>query len=132
MYSQSLQDFSLENLWNKAKEGVTDATNTLVGQAEAATKKAASDVVDQGASAVSSEINKLISGGGSKTPTPPLPVQSTEQPVTTASRLSGLTQYAIPAGVGVGVYFWQKSIVWAGVAAVAAYFIASKMRKGGK
>lgn len=131
MYSDTLQDFSLESLWSSAKEGVTEATNKLVGEAEAATKKAASDVVDKGSQAVTSEINKLIGVGGNNTPQPPLPVQATEKPVTTASRLSGLTQYAIPAGVGVGVYFWQKSILWGAGAAVATLLITRMMRKGG-
>lgn len=133
-YAQSLADFSLESLWNQAKEGITTAGNELVGKAETATSEAAAGLVRQGGDAVSREINKLVGGGGGgSTPQPPLPAQKAETPVETpGSTLSGLSRYAIPAGVGVGVYFWQKSIVWAGVAAVAAYFIAAKMRKGGK
>ena len=140
-YAHSLNDIDLGGFIRSATEGVTGAANELVTKAEAATKEAAAGVVRSGGDAVSQAFNKLVGGGGGATSTvptstvPALPAtQSAETPVatTTPTAMSGLGHYAIPAAVGVGVYFWQKSILWAAGAAFATWWVAGRMRKGGR
>jgi len=134
-YAQSLSDFDIGNFYEKIKEGVTQGADEIVTEAEQATKEAATSVVRQGRDLVSGELSKVVGGGGATTVVPPsLPVQPTETPTGTTkpSMLSGLSRYAIPAGVGVGVYLWQKSVLWALGAAVATAVIVPMMRKGGK
>lgn len=133
-YAQSLSDIDLGGIWSDVKAGVTKATDEVVTQAETATKEAAAGLVRSGKDAVSQQIDKLVGGGSNSQTTPALPVtQSTEKPVvTTNSTLSGLGKYAVPGAVGVGVFLWKKSILWAAGAALAAFWIAGRMRKGGR
>ncbi|MBU3720568.1 MAG: hypothetical protein FGM22_07380 [Burkholderiaceae bacterium] len=134
-YAQSLNDIDLTGFVNSAYEGVKGAANELVANAEAATKDAAAGAVRSGEQAVSREINRLVSGGGTSPAAPTLPAtQSAETPVPTQSTQAGagLGKYAIPAAVGVGVYLWHKSVLWAAGAAFAAWWFTNRTRKGGR
>lgn len=134
-YAQSLSDIDFGGIVDGIVGGAEDIASDLVGKAEEGVKSASTTLVNSGSQALSREINTLVNGG---TPTATLPApQSAETPVTTRTAtkggnfLSGLPTWALPAGVGVGVYFWQKSILWAVGATAVAFFVSSKMRKGG-
>jgi hypothetical protein len=136
-YAQSLSDVDLGQIGTNIIASAESAAENAVRQAEDAAKAAASGVVQSASAAVERGISNIV-GGGSTTPSTSTfpPVQAAEKPVGTTTQqpggmLSGLPNWAIPAGVGVGVYYWQKSILWAAVGAGSAWYIAKKMRKGG-
>lgn len=143
-FVQTLGDgIDLGQIGTQITSGISTAAQNLLNQAEQGVQSAANSAVNSATDAVGNVIrNATGQGAAPATGGVAIPVlaQPAERPVVTTPQTGSSAQgmmskakpFLLPAAVGVGVYLWRKSILWALGGAVAAHFIVPRlMQKGG-